>query len=138
MTPVVYAILATFGTFIFLIVAGGFVYFAYQLMSTVRAATKAIEMIGPLLKGEELTRLANAFILMGKQGAEMLKKMEALDKTIGLFYSFAVARGELDASARVASAEPDAQPAGSGRWVAYNEEKAAAREAAAQAQETTG
>jgi type II secretory pathway component PulF len=136
-TPVVYAILATFGTFIFLIVAGGFVYFAYQLMSTVRAATKAIEMIGPLLKGEELTRLANAFILMGKQGAEMLKKMEALDKTISLFYSFAVARGELDASARVASA-PEEQPAGGGRFVRYDEDKAAAREAAAQAQEQTG
>jgi type II secretory pathway component PulF len=131
-SPALYAVFGVIGTFFFLVFAGGALYFAVELMRTIRAATKAIEIIGPLLKGEELTRLTNAFILMGKQGAEMLKKMEALDKTIGLFYSFAVARGELDASARVAS-EP--QPSGGGRFVGYDESKAAAREAAVQAQE---
>lgn len=138
MTPVVYAILATFGIFIFLLVAGGFVYFAFQLMRTVRAATKAIEMIGPLLKGEELTRLTNAFILMGKQGAEMLREMQALDKSIRLFYNFAVAKNELDASSRVTSASDVQTDGAGGRFVTYNEEKAADREAAANAAQERG
>jgi type II secretory pathway component PulF len=135
--PVVYVVFAMFGTFIFLIIAGGFLYFVIELMKTVRAATKAIEMIGPLLKGEELVRLTNAFILMGKQGASMLQKMEALDTTISLFYKFAVAKGEVDAMARVPSAS-DVTESGGGRFVQYNEEKAAAREAATAAQESTG
>jgi hypothetical protein len=133
MTPAVYAVLAAFGTFLFLIVVGGIAYFAFQLMSTVRAATKAIEMIGPLLKGEELTRLTNAFILMGKQGSEMLREMQALDKTIALFYKFAVQNSELTASSRVVPTASDIE-SGS-RFVGYDEAKAAAREAAAVAQD---
>ncbi len=130
MTPALYAVFGVIGTFFFLVFAGGALYFAIELMRTIRSATKAIEMLGPMLKGEELTRLTNAFILMGKQGSEMLKKMEALDSTINLFYKFAVARGEMDAATRVGAAASDQQPSGGGRFVSYNEEKAAAREAA--------
>jgi hypothetical protein len=56
--------------------------------------------------------------------------MEALDKTIGLFYKFAVARGEMDASVRSSSTVSDAQTASGGRFVTSSDEKAAAREAA--------
>lgn len=133
MTSAAYAILAVFGTFFLLIIVAavvGFIYFAVQLVSTIRAVTKAIEMVGPLLKGEELTRLSNAFILMGKQGAEMLRKMEALDKTIGMFYKFAMTNAET--MSRVSSDLPasDVQAAGGGRFIASSDEKAAAREAA--------
>lgn len=131
MTPVVYAILAAFGTFFFLAIAAAVVYFAIRMMGTIRSAIKAIEAIGPLLAGDQLTRLTNAFILMGKQGAEMIKHMEALDKTISLFYKFAIAQRELDASARIVSEPVETGASGGSRFVGYSEEKAASREAAA-------
>lgn len=134
MNPVVIAIFAAFGTFLFLLIIAAIIYFAVKMMGAIRSVIKAIEALGPLLAGDQLTRLTNAFILMGKQGAEMIKHMEALDKTISLFYKFAIAQKELDASARVVS-EPVDTAAGGGRFVGYSEEKAAAKEAAAAAQE---
>ena len=136
-----YAVFGVVGTFFFIVVVGGFLYLAIELIRTIRgfrqsvdSATQALQVIGPLLKSEELVRLSNALVLMGKLGTQMLQKMEALDKTIGLFYNFAVARGELDASARVGSTS-EVAPTGGGRFFQHSEERAAAREAAAEQEE---
>lgn len=142
MTPALYAVFGVIGTFFFVIFAGGGLYLAVELIRTIRgfrqsvdSATEALKVVAPLLKSEELTRLGNAMILMGKQGASMLQKMEALDNTIGLFYKFAVARNELDGAAHVSSAT---QAPGGGRFSGMTEERAAVMEAAREAQEGTG
>ena len=145
MTPVVYAVLAMVGFLFFVLVLGGIAYLAFVVVRAVNrfrvsmdAATKALESVAPMLKSEELVRLSNGFVLMGRQGAEqvkvgmeMLEKMKALDKTIGLFYSFAVAKNDVEHPGQ-------ASPSGGGRFSGYSDERAAAVEAAQTAQEPTG
>jgi len=135
-TPALYAVFGVIGTFFFVIVFGGAIYLAVKLVQTVHSfrqslesATEALRAVAPLLKSEEFTRLGNAMILMGKQGASMLQKMEALDNTISLFYKFAVSKNEMDGAMRTSAVAP---APGSGRFSGYSEEKAAAREAAAE------
>jgi len=135
--PVLYSFLGMLGAAVLI----GLGYIIYKFVSTVNAlrtsvnqaaesvriASQAMEKIAPLLKSEELVRMMNAFILMGRQGSEMLLKMGELNKTIGLFYKFAVSREGIAAEAR-----GPAEPATAGsRFVPYNEERAAAAEAAA-------
>jgi hypothetical protein len=125
------------GFLFFVLVLAGVAYLAFVSIRAVNrfrvsmdAATKALESVAPMLKSEELVRLSNGFVLMGRQGAEqvkvgmeMLEKMKALDKTISLFYSFAVAKDEAENPGK-------ARPAGGGRFSGYDEERAAASEAA--------
>jgi type II secretory pathway component PulF len=142
MTPALYAVFGVVGTFFFLAIVGGGLYFVVELIRTIRgfrqsldSATQALQTIAPLLKGEDFTRLSNAMILMGKQGAAMLQKMGDLDKTIGLFYQFAVARNEVDGAVRSSSVAPSP---GGGRFTGMTDERAAVMEAAREAQEGTG
>ena len=129
MQPVLYAILGMIGAF----VLAGLAYLAVMIIGTIRnlkqaveAAAEATKAIAPLLKSEEFVRFSNAFILMGKQGADMLIKMEALNQTIGLFYKFAVSQNQVMTDARPGSTVAP----GGGGFVGYSDERAAAREAA--------
>lgn len=126
MNPVIYALIGLMVFFFLLVVLGFFVYVAFVIMrslkelrDTIKSATEALNAIAPLLKGEDLTRMLNAYVVMGKLGRDMIEKMEAVNRTISLFYNFAVATNEM-------------RPVGpgGGRFGGSTDEDAAAREAA--------
>ena len=131
MQPILYSIIGMFGAF----VLAGLAYLAIQIIATIRnlkqaveAAAEATKAIAPLLRSEEFVRFSNAFILMGKQGVDMLSKMEALNSTIGLFYKFAVQQNQVMAEARPATP-------GGGGFSAMTDERAADMESARSANE---
>jgi flagellar basal body-associated protein FliL len=133
-----YAVIAAIGMFFFLLVMGGvigFVIFILRALGDIKksldSATQALQAIAPQFKGDEITRLANAMILMGKLGTNMVTKMESLDKVINLFYTFAVANKGIQEEVR--SQTPS--PVGGGRFSAMSDDKAAELEAVRNAQQ---